>query len=576
MAYNYGVSIGESSVRPEMISDPQAGLPRGLFFAPTLLCFVLIFAHALAALDSPGFVWGDSYMFARYANNLLAHGSLSWNPNGSPTYGLSSLLFLVIVIPFRLLFPKNASLTVASASLLSGLVFLLLLQRLLKKHVSGPQAYGYLIVFLVLFVISTNVSGLTSHLLSGMDTTFCLAYLTLYIYAGQSALSQYSVKSSVLFGILSGLAFWIRPDLLIYSFLVPACLFFYPVNREQRISAAVVLITAGFVVAALMLVSKLYFGSAVPLSFYAKSTQSYGPTIHLRYEKVPWREFKAFVFAYWFFFLIFAFRVVFARREFFKRTNNFELGLSIGSLVFSLYFLFFVLQIMGQDQRFYYPLLPALAFVAAKGIADFVSSIGSANPRPLVPFLTANSLPIASFLCLAVLLFHLKADPDLLSKIGRFNPAEISEWSSYRRAYRAYWYRLDEFSSLPDGLSIATTEVGHPCAMNLNKQIVDLAGLNELNFAKNGFSAERLFSVYNPDLIYLPHPDYPEMIESILNNSYFRQNYVYFSPSALGRITMIYGDTRVSRPVLMGVAYRKDSVFAPSLQRIINGSGQKQ
>ena len=32
-------------------------------------------------------VQDDSYMFIRYADNLLASGRLSWDPDGAPTYG---------------------------------------------------------------------------------------------------------------------------------------------------------------------------------------------------------------------------------------------------------------------------------------------------------------------------------------------------------------------------------------------------------------------------------------------------------------------------------------------------------
>jgi hypothetical protein len=74
---------------------------------------------------------------------------------------------------------------------------------------------------------------------------------------------------------------------------------------------------------------------------------------------------------------------------------------------------------------------------------------------------------------------------------------------------------LDRFARLPDDLVIATTEVGLPGVLAPRKTVVDLAGLNEREFATRPFSAERLFARYRPDLVYMPHRNYAEMARAI-------------------------------------------------------------
>ena len=104
---------------------------------------------------------------------------------------------------------------------------------------------------------------------------------------------------------------------------------------------------------------------------------------------------------------------------------------------------------------------------------------------------------------------------------------------------------------------MATTEVGIPAAMNPQKIIVDLSGLNETNFVRNGFSADYLFQNYQPDLIYMPHPHYQRTIEQISGHPHFVQSYEYFPASVLG--------------VEMGVALKRDSRYHSEMRAIVKG-----
>jgi len=48
-------------------------------------------------------LWDDAYMFSRYAHNILNNGAIAWNPDGVPTYGATSLLYLAVVTFFTAL-----------------------------------------------------------------------------------------------------------------------------------------------------------------------------------------------------------------------------------------------------------------------------------------------------------------------------------------------------------------------------------------------------------------------------------------------------------------------------------------
>ena len=48
-------------------------------------------------------IFDDSWMFYRYALHVREGLGVAWNPDGIPTYGLTSLLWLFVVLPFTFL-----------------------------------------------------------------------------------------------------------------------------------------------------------------------------------------------------------------------------------------------------------------------------------------------------------------------------------------------------------------------------------------------------------------------------------------------------------------------------------------
>ncbi len=83
---------------------------------------------------------------------------------------------------------------------------------------------------------------------------------------------------------------------------------------------------------------------------------------------------------------------------------------------------------------------------------------------------------------------------------------------------------------LPDDIVIATTEVGYPGVLNPHKTIIDLAGLNDTEFARQGFSAARLFARSRPDLFYLTTRHYVEIRSALFNSPEFAHGYELLQP----------------------------------------------
>ena len=75
----------------------------------------------------------DAYMFYRYAANI-AHGlGIAWNPDGVPTYGMTSQLWVLFIIPLTTL-PLTPGHALQLASWLAGCAALVTLALAVRRH----------------------------------------------------------------------------------------------------------------------------------------------------------------------------------------------------------------------------------------------------------------------------------------------------------------------------------------------------------------------------------------------------------------------------------------------------------
>jgi hypothetical protein len=339
------------------------------------------------------------------------------------------------------------------------------------------------------------------------------------------------------------------------------------VVAARKPATTTVAVTLGLV-AVQMVAAKLYFGSPLPLPFYAKSMTLYGEGIARRYQSTARVEFFAYVRAYWYLFAVLALDVSLRGADWWRSMPSAEKGLSVATAAFLAYYLFFVTQIMPFGQRFYHPTLPGLLFLAARSTAALAAEIravgGSLWNRAVGPWAVASRLVVLSLLTLLISeslggttnpLYGLRTQFSWIGQLlrgdalARFNPAFHCDM------HRTRWFRLEQFSTLGDDAVFATTEVGLVGAMNPGKTVIDLAGLNETRIAHGESPASVIFGGQVPDLIYMPHPDYTHLLAQIEANPFFRENFAHYPDSVLG--------------CKLGLALNKRSRYYPAMQGIV-------
>jgi len=528
----------EEATEPDKERTPATGDQRGAAsldsLSRTFVRFTVLVALMLAALKvldafDVGTVWDDAYIFQRYATNLLDGEGIRWNPGShEPSYGLTSIAFLLPATLMNIVAGGNTTLAALLSSSVCGVVFVLLTLWLLYRHVDGP--WWARVGGVVLFTFTFALSEAPLHLDSGMDTTFAMAFVAGYIIVAQRWHNNPSRRDAILLGVLGALSFSVRPELVAYGIGIPLVIAMLSKGQARKHGGLALLVAVG-VIGAQLLFCRFYFHSPVPLPFYAKGLRIYGDNIFKVYRGVAGTEFAAYVGHFW---LLFALVLVDVTRfrHWQRSTSPVEKGILVASAACLLYYLSFVLPVMGFSQRFFHPPLAALAFLAAQSLGriarDFEAREG------LFPVAVGRAMACVA---LAFLWFWLL--PALSEEGKRF--AEISSkrrWRldvhkhATRGGPRGYWFAVDEIMALPDDAVIATTEVGMPGVLAPNKRIVDLAGLNERTLAQHPFDAEWVLRQYWPDVLYMPHEHYKRMTRDLKTSAAFK-NYELFSKRTL-------------------------------------------
>jgi len=519
-------------------------------------------AMAVLSKSSASYVWDDSFMFVRYADNIIKCHQIAWNPCGSETYGLSSLLFLVVVVPIRLLFPEEPALCAFLSSVIGGFAFLFLLIALIERNVRAGPIEKQIIALIVAVSVYVAVGPLTTHFVSGMDTTFVMAYLTAYILLMSGKSQPLSRTSGLISGVLGGLCFLARPDLLLYAMVVPLSMVYLEQQNDSRKEAIAILGFTVVISAGVVFMANWYFGSPVPLAFYVKGLRFYGDNIYQVYNLKSFHALLSYLLYYGIFGGAIALNIWTNRSSFVEHLRSFEIGLLVATLAFLIYYTFFVLQIMYYASRFYYPTLPAIIYLGATSLTQMVGQ------RTCCPGLIRSGIgrnwPLLVGSSLIVILGFLGLISETFSdRLFRIRPSALMNGNfslvdEYRLEWRDYWFKLEDFSALPNDLEIAATEVGMLGAMNPQKKIIDLSGLNEQSIAKLDFQADHFFREYQPDLIYMPHPDYAEMILEMTTCEYFKESYVWCPAEQLR--------------TKLGVAIRKESRYYRQMLEIMAGA----
>jgi hypothetical protein len=487
--------------------------------------------------------WDDAYMFVRYATRLLNGFGLSWNPGQGPTWGPTSLAFLLVVTPMRLLFQRPDQVALA-ASMVSGVLFVAL-QLVLVKQVAPACTAGRLFVLaLLLGTLALGGDSLTSHFYSGMDTTFAMAYLSLFLVATHRLRGPPTRGAVALAGVIAGFAPWARPEFAVYVALVPLALVTSSNPNTRRaglqvlaISATVMLLCWGGCWA--------YFGTPLPLAFYVKSTPFYDQHFLRLYASAPRLQLEHFVATFSPVLVVGVLALLLRWRS--AVAARVDLALIVALAIVIAYYRYHVLQVMFYFQRFYYPTLPVLLYLLLVGVSRWLDDPPQAAVQlrtRLGGARTMNALGGLALIVACVLELRPNA-PDL--------PRTLLCSGVWKSQLGLHWRAL---VPLPDDIAIATTEVGMPGVWNPNKTIVDLSGLNDRAIATRHSTPLQAVELARVDVVYL-HTDYVGMNSSFTQDASFASGYEHL-PAA-------------DQPPLQ-VYLRRDSPHHAALQAVLQAA----
>ncbi|MCG3131046.1 MAG: hypothetical protein FLDDKLPJ_01821 [Phycisphaerae bacterium] len=530
----------------------------------------------------PDQILDDAYMYVRYADHLLDGAGVCWNRGNPPTFGLTSLGYLAWVTGVRAVTPGDPFRTLVIAGFIPAFFTPVLLLQLAARHVRPTRALSGALAAIWIVILQRPLTEhlLLTHGFTGMETAFAVFGLACAMFALDALARKTGWSWAVLAALATPLVFLLRPDLLPFPLAIAGARALCASDpghcRQGRRELAI----AAFMLMLLAAVCWVYFGTPVPLSFFAKSAGVYDEAVRAAYSGTARHEWVEFARRYVVLLVpagVYALAVVLSS---WRRTRPLDLGVVVGVVAFLTYHLFFVIPIMHYYQRFFMPALPAVAWLAFRGVksaaASIADGVSAINRKRLTAAGVILALTIAARALLPsatlarILPTPLRPDGpggwDTLNMIGRLadqgTTARFDIRANYRAKWTRYWFRLDAFSDLPDDLIIATTEIGHVAALNPGKRIIDLSGLNDARLLLHGFDMNAMIERDAPDLIYLPHPDYASLNAALRDSERFRTEYEVFDREHLG-------------DVRFGLALRRSSGYYPRMREFIIPDSQR-
>ena len=196
--------------------------------------------------------------------------------------------------------------------------------------------------------------------------------------------------------------------------------------------------------------------------------------------------------------------VLLSPKRFWRETTAVEKGATLLSAAFISYYAAFVLQMVGDDSRFYFPTLGPIAWLATRSLVRILGDatawtqlVGTTNRQ--LKWLAAALLTCALAPSILEVLDEAPQKRRQARQVGRFNIAAMVKDNP-----GSIWFGTSKFAELPADFSMALTEVGRPGVLCPHQQIHDLSGLNDgWIIDAGGFSADTFFAKYRPDVIYI-------------------------------------------------------------------------
>jgi hypothetical protein len=484
---------------------------RSTWFLLLGIPVVVLLAFARSDLETV-LRFDDAFMFWRYAVHVRDGFGMAWNAGGEATYGLTSQLWAYFVLPFTYTaLSPGRSLQIASFVIgLAGL-------GLGGLALAGSKLRLSIYVGLVVLLLILRPFGY--HLTTGMDTM--LSFTTnVALLAATDAWRRGRRHGALMVGLAAFVTVLARPENVIVAFGVSGLAWLLlsaaPNGRPKLADAALMLVLPALLIGIDLLVCQYVYGTALPLSFYAKSGAAYDGFLNrenpIRYmAQASPAALPSLVL--W---------CVFGRGH-----GRYLAAVGLPVLATVLY-LATVHQIMGFEGRYYVPFLPFLLLPAATVTAD-----GLARSRhltvPRARFIAAVSLAVVLLLTGKQVLNRVEAvwlAWTLPQPVPQSRPAIAARAPVPRLKATGAWEIVARRISghLPAGTVFAASEVGQIGGYAPYVTIIDTAGLNDREIGLQGFSADRLVE-RAPDLIWLPHDHYTGARAALFASAAFRRDY---------------------------------------------------
>ncbi len=517
--------------------------------ASIILAAFSLTAWALYITRTQLFIYDDAFMFYRYAYNLHHYHAIAWNPDGPHVYGTTSLPWLFVVTAFSYL-PVSPKIALDLASSVFFLLTVALVARVLSKQSQSSIFIKPWNIFCILICFCTLSTTFLTNATGGMETMLSLMANSMVCLLAIQIIRQATTKNTwKLLPIAAFFAYSVRPESGICDLMLPslAIVFFVNQNKIQRL---VHFLFFTFLLIGFELVScKIYFGTALPLSFYAKSTSI---------ANIYWNIWPINLFDFSGLLVVCLAAIVMTAS---KKNLRLIFCFLVPTFLTFLY-LSTIIQLSREAGRYYCAYLPYF-FIPAFAVVDFylANNILISAKSLLVRFCIATAITSTATISygLSVWKFAIQITKhpfvETYMRSFRSNDPILPQlpWQNDLVAFSN-----DVACKLPYGVKIAAGEDGYLSAQCHNLPIVDMGGLNDNVIARTGFSAEYVLQK-KPDLIWMPNSDFYDVWrQKLFLNPAFQTNYDYIADA-----------------FNFGIAIRKDSPYYAQILAVLRQAWPK-
>jgi hypothetical protein len=500
------------ALRRSGVRGGRAALPAGNVLVGTTVMVWLLWFVFRGPLT-----FDDAYMYHRYGTHLLSGSGVVWNSDGPPTYGLTSQLWLLVLLPFLTL-PLSAATALQLASWVTGGLAIAVMARAVVREAQSTLLSTPAVAICVVGLPLLLHPAFATQLTTGMDTMLSLlvnaAIMLLAIKYAKAASTNLAIVS----GFVSLAAILTRPENGICALGVPFLAFVsrLPMKPWRDLAWLVAFPLALAIIS--LAVTQAYYGSALPLSFYAKSARGYDGFLN------PESAIDYLVLALSCAIPFIAALVIGMRRGVYPPMLAFAIPAAV-----TVCYLLTVRQVMGWNGRYFIPFLP---YIVIPGLLSLDTMLARGLTwrdlgRPLVRGIGVGFVALLGALALqpaidrlyfAALLPQSVAVPRLEYRAAA--PLPEKPWFTVVR-------QIGDgiISRLPAGSIVAASEVGYIGSMAPHVTIVDLVGLNDTQIGRTGLSMSYLLG-FKPDIIWLPHKDYTGLRSMMLSDPRLYERYI--------------------------------------------------